>query len=316
MNNTTVPAPPWMRRMLLGAAVYNVLWGAWAIIFPGAMFRLVGIPVPNYPELWQCIGMIVGVYGVGYAIAAFDPTRHWPIVFVGLLGKVLGPIGMLDALLRGAFPWKFALVCAANDLVWWVPFALVLRFAWSAWREEPGAEVVPAETMLATTRTTSGETLADMSRRAPVLLVFLRHSGCTFCREALTDIAASRSQIERDGTQISLVHLTDDESFRAFAAGYGLGDLPRVSDPERSLYRSLGLRRGTIGQLFGWRAWVRGWQAGIRDGHGVGLLKGDGAQMPGVFLVLDGRVVAGRALAFSGERPDYPAMCEVPRAVA
>jgi small multidrug resistance pump len=47
--------------------------------------------LPRYPDIWQCVGMIVGVYGVGYLIAAFDPLRHWPVILVGLLGKVLGP---------------------------------------------------------------------------------------------------------------------------------------------------------------------------------------------------------------------------------
>src|SRR5689334_18386241 len=97
----TSPNPPWMRRVLLAAGFYNLAWGAWAILFPNAMFHLADLPPANYPQLWQCIGMIVGVYGVGYVIAAFDPMRHWPIVFVGLLGKVLGPIGMVAALIHG-----------------------------------------------------------------------------------------------------------------------------------------------------------------------------------------------------------------------
>jgi hypothetical protein len=58
----------------------------------------------NYPEIWHCVGMIVGVYGIGYLIAASDSRTHWQIVLVGLLGKVFGPIGFLVALLRGTFP--------------------------------------------------------------------------------------------------------------------------------------------------------------------------------------------------------------------
>ena len=86
-----------MRNVLFAAGAYNVLWGAFAVLFPSAMFRWLDMPLPNYPQLWQCIGMIVGVYGIGYAIAAFDPARHWPIVLVGFLGKVFGPLGMVQA---------------------------------------------------------------------------------------------------------------------------------------------------------------------------------------------------------------------------
>ena len=47
--------------------------------------------VPRYSFLWQCVGMIVGVYGVGYLAAAAAPLRHWPIVLVGFLGKSVWP---------------------------------------------------------------------------------------------------------------------------------------------------------------------------------------------------------------------------------
>lgn len=82
-----------------------------------AFFDWAGMERPNYTQLWQCIGMIVAhYYGIGYAIAAVDPFRHWPIVFVGLLGKVLGPIGFVDAAVRGVLPWKFGVVNIFNDL--------------------------------------------------------------------------------------------------------------------------------------------------------------------------------------------------------
>jgi hypothetical protein len=116
----------WMRGVLLLAAAYNLAWGTLVVLFPSAYFDWLGIPRPNYPQLWQCLGMIVGVYGVGYAIAASDPLRHWPIVLVGLLGKVLGPLGFLDAVRRGELPWAFGWVNVTNDLIWWVPFALIL----------------------------------------------------------------------------------------------------------------------------------------------------------------------------------------------
>lgn len=128
--NHVVPTPTWMRVALVLAGIYNLAWGAWAILWPSAMFDLAGMEQPNYPHLWQCIGMIVGVYGIGYAIAALDPVRHWPIVLVGLLGKVLGPIGSIHGMWRGDLPVAFGLVNITNDLIWWAPFTLILRHAW------------------------------------------------------------------------------------------------------------------------------------------------------------------------------------------
>ena len=116
--------------MLIAAGVYNLAFGVFAIGFPAAMFNLIEMEPPKYLELWQCIGMIVGVYGIGYIIAAFDPDRHWPIVLVGFLGKVFGPIGMAWAVYRGTLPLSFGVANIFNDLIWLVPFALVLMHAW------------------------------------------------------------------------------------------------------------------------------------------------------------------------------------------
>lgn len=127
-----------MRVVLRLAGVYNVLWGGLVVLFPLALFRALGLdtspmgaPGNVTVPLWQCIGMIVGVYGVGYWIAAGDPYRHWPIILVGLLGKIFGPIGFVDAvLIRGIFPLSFGWTILTNDLIWWAPFGLILLGAW------------------------------------------------------------------------------------------------------------------------------------------------------------------------------------------
>jgi hypothetical protein len=121
--------PRWANRWLLAAGLYNLVWGAVIIAFPNWLFDATGIERINYPEIWQCVGMIVGVYGIGYLIAAGDSRTHWPIVLVVLLGKILGPIGFTMALLRGTFPPLFGLTILTNDLLWWIPFVMILRDA-------------------------------------------------------------------------------------------------------------------------------------------------------------------------------------------
>ena len=124
-------SPRWASRWLWAAGIYNLAWGAIIIAFPNFLFDLCGIPRLNYPEIWQCVGMIVGVYGIGYIAAASDSRTHWPIVLVGLLGKIFGPIGFAVALAKGTFPPVFGLTILTNDLLWWVPFGLIL---WDAWK--------------------------------------------------------------------------------------------------------------------------------------------------------------------------------------
>jgi peroxiredoxin len=321
--------PNWMRTCLRIAGVYNVLWGAWAILFPHHFWSILAMEQPNYPFLWQCIGMIVGVYGVGYWVAANDAYRHWPIVLVGMLGKIFGPIGFIDAwLLRDAVPLRFGLTLLTNDLVWWVPFALMLRGAYAhheslrraALLTTSPASSSPADATtttladaLARATTTQGRSVLDITRAGPTLLVFLRHTGCTFCREALADIARQRATLESRGVSIVLVHQGRPDQGASTFERYGVADLPRASDPDRTLYRAMGLRRGNLTQLFGPRVWLRGVRAGLIDRHLVGRLVGDGFQMPGAFLVRDGRVLASFRHEDAADRPDY---CEIATAGA
>jgi hypothetical protein len=116
-----------MSLVLWAAAAYNLAWGAVVVLFPSLLFHWAGMPLPNYLELWQCVGMLVGVYGVGYAIAAINPVRYWPVVLVGLLGKILGPIGFLHAAWHGTLPWRAGWTIVTNDLIWWLPFAAILH---------------------------------------------------------------------------------------------------------------------------------------------------------------------------------------------
>lgn len=133
-------SPRWMSVVLWLAAFYNLVWGVVVVAAPGWTFGVLGVDLSSMDgdavalllPIWQCVGMIVGVYGVGYAAAAFAPLRHWPIVLVGLLGKLFGPIGFVDAVfVREIFPLSFGWTIVTNDLIWWVPFGLIL---WSAWK--------------------------------------------------------------------------------------------------------------------------------------------------------------------------------------
>ncbi|MDX2287047.1 MAG: SelL-related redox protein [Bacteroidia bacterium] len=153
-----------------------------------------------------------------------------------------------------------------------------------------------------------------LSRQSPVLLVFLRHFGCTFCREALADLAARRAQLEASGVQLCLAHQSDRVRAGQVLARYGLAEVPHISDPERKLYEAFELRRGRVGQVLGWRSWLRGAMAGVLNGHGIGWLEGDGFQMPGAFLLYQGQILRAFRHAHAADRPDYLALaaCELP----
>lgn len=293
-----------MKPVLLVAGVYNLLWGALAITAPLALFSWAGMEPPRYPELWQCIGMIVGVYGIGYAVAAFDPIRHWPIVLVGLLGKIFGPIGFLGALLKGTLPISFGATIITNDLIWWAPFGLIL---WAAFKQATTVEGAAGGDALAELPTDRGPSLTELSHERPVFAVLLRHAGCTFHREALEDLRAAKPSIEREGAQLAIVHMGEGANEIEQASERYTLDAIHLSDPDRRVYQQVGLPRGSFGQLFGPEVFRRGFSACLLEGHGVGALKGDGFQLGGLALLRQGKLVWSRALSTAAERPDYAA---------
>lgn len=163
-------------------------------------------------------------------------------------------------------------------------------------------------------RTQGGESLAEMCQRGPLLLIFLRHFGCTFCREALADVAARRAAIVDGGTQVAFVHLGSEQEAAPVFARYGLSDVARVTDPDAQFYRAFELRRGRAGQILGVGVWWRGFKAFLR-GYLPGRWVGDVLRMPGAFLVYRGEILRAYRHATVADRPDYESLaaCEIQR---
>jgi len=122
------------RGVFAAAALYNILWGLYAAVDPQWLFRFAGMPQLNQPALFSCLGMVIGVYGLLYAEVARRPEHGFALAAVGLLGKVLGPIGLALLILQGEWPRATLVLCLTNDFIWWVPFTLYLYDAWPYYR--------------------------------------------------------------------------------------------------------------------------------------------------------------------------------------
>ena len=155
------------------------------------------------------------------------------------------------------------------------------------------------------TRLSNGQTLFDESIKTPLLIVFLRHFGCTFCREALADLAACKSFIEEKGTRLVLVHMASEDEGKEYFRRYQLSDCLFHSDPDCQLYEAFGLGKGSKVQLFGLKVWARGLVSGMLKGNGIGLPHQDPFQMPGVFLVFKGHIMSHFRHDSAADRPDY-----------
>lgn len=100
------------------AAVYNFFWGILNILFPKTYFHWIGLNLSINLPLWQVVGMFVLVYAPAYWWAGRFPERHYHLVFIGLIGKVFGPIGFVWSVITGQLPLSFGWVILTNDLIW------------------------------------------------------------------------------------------------------------------------------------------------------------------------------------------------------
>lgn len=143
------------------------------------------------------------------------------------------------------------------------------------------------------------KTVSELSVEQTTLVAFLRHNGCTFCRETIKDLAALKN------TTIVLVHMGSKEGLNKLLIQYCLIGAQTIFDPEKKLYRAQGLKKGTLWQLFGIKNIIRVLK-NLR--LGAGKLDGDGFQMPGIFTIKNGKIVSEFRHQYAGDKPDY---CEI-----
>ncbi|MBK8903791.1 MAG: hypothetical protein IPM53_21600 [Anaerolineaceae bacterium] len=112
--------------VFLSAGCYNLFWGLYSVFDPQWFFRLSKLPLLNHPQIFSCLGMVVGVYGILYFEVARRPYEGFLIGAVGLLGKILGPLGWAYFFLNGEWPLRSIVLILTNDLIWWIPFFIYL----------------------------------------------------------------------------------------------------------------------------------------------------------------------------------------------
>jgi len=299
-----------MPAVLAAAGVYNLIWGAFVVVLPNALFHLLEMPPPRYAPIWQGVGLLVGVYGVGYLIAAKNPTRHWPIILVGLLAKFLGAMGFAYAVAWGDFPPAFAWMTLANDVVWWLPFAAILFHALRANTSPEAATHLEFDDAINTLRGNGGQTLAELSAEGPLLVLLPRHAGCTFCREVLAELGKRRDELEARGIRLAVVHMSTPESAERTLAHLGLAGVPHFADAEQQLYRAFELPRGRFRQLMGFNVLWRGAKAVFVGRHGCGPIQGDGFQLAGAFVLENGKIRSAHRQHDASQQPDFRALTQ------
>lgn len=162
-------------------------------------------------------------------------------------------------------------------------------------------------TTLAAIRTETGASLLNLTEASAVLLIFLRHFGCSFCRQAISDIAEIRTQLSARSVRPVFVHLGTPERAKPYFDYYGLHDIERVSDPDAVIYRApaFALARTHPAWSLINPAVLWGWFSGALFHHGIGRIQEDGHQMPGLFLLRGLSVVRAFRYKSIADRPNY-----------
>lgn len=117
----------WQRVTLCVAGLQCLLWGCFIVLWPRLSSRCYGFAEPPTDLfLWQGMGLVIVLFGLGYVIAATNPVQHWVMILIGLLSKFLGPLGMAWSVHLGSVSRQVLYLIPVNDLIWLVPFGMIL----------------------------------------------------------------------------------------------------------------------------------------------------------------------------------------------
>jgi hypothetical protein len=146
-------------------------------------------------------------------------------------------------------------------------------------------------------------TLRDQLDERVTLLVFLRHFGCMFCRETLTDIRAA-AEADADYPDVLFFFQGSATEGRAFLRRYWPG-VRAVADSELEFYELFGVRRASFLEALGPSVVLGARKRAMQKGHENGPRSGDIWRMPGIFLVEGEEILWSHQPAHAADHPDF-----------
>lgn len=135
----------------------------------------------------------------------------------------------------------------------------------------------------------------------PVLLVFLRHFGCIFCRELVRDIRKI-SEATPSFPRTVFFHQGNPIEGAEFFEKYW-PTASSISDEERYFYSVFEIENATPFQLLSPAVIACGIRATLK-GNMVGKTVGDVWVMPGMFLIKDRDIIWQHDFSHQGDHPD------------
>lgn len=270
--------------------IYQMILGVVGIIFAQQLLQFLKLDFPHNPFI--VISVLYFVLGFGVFLASYSLIDNWLIVFINLMKKVLIILVSLYFGVTQGVNIEYASFVILDSILSIFFLYQILDYIFVNKYDDDDASYPPSLESLKLARTNTGENLVELSHKNPLLLVFIRHFGCTFCRETVSEVSKIEDKIKQKGLTPVFVHLSDPSFGDEFFEKYFSHRVLHVSDPARRIYRALKIRRGNLWQLYGLPTWYRGFIAGFFKGHGgVSELEGDEMQLGAYFVLDKGNIV-------------------------
>lgn len=135
-----------------------------------------------------------------------------------------------------------------------------------------------------------------------VILHFLRHLGCLYCKAEVDKLYHLRQQ-QPGFPPIVFVHQSDPQQAEAFFAKHYPG-APHIADPRFELYRLFGIRRLQGLHLVNPRMILKGIVLSLR-GYRNRIGQGNMLLLSGTFLFYKGQLRWSHRARFAGEEPSW-----------
>lgn len=153
------------------------------------------------------------------------------------------------------------------------------------------------------------DSLLERSKDHQVFLVFLRHFGCLFCREMVSDLKSVEPTFEALDIEIAFVHVGTEDQATTFFTEYGFPNAARFSDPDSHIYEVFGLREMSLSTLASVST-IAGSIRALKSGARQGKAQGNPKMMPGIFVISNGCIVRKFVHESPGDKPDLMALIE------
>lgn len=295
--------PAWWSWFLQLTAIYYLLCALSAAFFYRSWFWAAGIAPVDHTQsalLLAVISSPMFALFVAALIASSAPVTHWALLIVLFVHNLTDGIVNVIAGLNGTLPAPNAAAFVGLDAVLCVGIAIILAGANRsiALRQEMSGDL---EGALEMKPESIDRSLRSLSFETKLLLVFIRHSGCTFCREHLAKLQEERKRLDGNSFRIVVVGMSEGATIRQLADRFGLNDALVVSDPDRKLYRALEIRRGSFWQVLGPSSMWHAIAGGTLFRYGQGEIDADPFQLPGTAVLQDGKVIASRSAETASE---------------